>query len=173
MGEEVGNTKKSTIEFEIKGSLVDVIFSEDINNLAMGLSTGQENVIKFYTQLKSGTNPLIVDGNEILTQFNKDYEEIKGDENGLKNYLNDNVTYKKNTEEPTNNNKFHPYTIKVSVTPEGKSEKETLIINNNHLKETGGEAAGGGGKTRKGGRKHKRKQRKSAKRKSSRKRKTK
>ena len=33
MAEEVVNTKKSTIEFEIEGSLVDAIFSGDISKL--------------------------------------------------------------------------------------------------------------------------------------------
>ena len=172
--------EESTIEFKIKGSLVDAIFSGDINKLEMNLSTGQENVIKFYTQLKSGTNPLKVDGENTLTQFNTKYEAIKDTDTELETYLKENVTYEKKNDSPEEkkndspeeNNKFHPYTITVNVTDaEGKTSN--LDINNKHLKETVDGPATGGGKTRKGGRKHKRKQRKSAKRKSSRKRKTK
>ena len=140
----------------------------------MNLSTGQENVIKFYKQLKSRTSPLNESDNAEpkVAMFNIQYTEaIKGNDNDLETYLKENVTYEK-TNEPPENNKFHPYTITINVTDaEGTSEKKTLIINDDYLKET--VETPGGGKTRKGGRKHKRKQRKSAKRKSSRKRKTK
>lgn len=165
--------KTSTIEFEIEGGLVDAILSGNIENLVMGLSTGMKNVIEFYTQLKSGTNPLKEsDEAEVkVAMFNTQYNEaIKDKDTKIEAYLKANVTYEKNTNSTDDNNKFHPYTITVSVTPEEENEKQSLIIKNEHLKET---VVEGGGKTRKGGRKHKRKQRKSAKRKSSRKRKTK